>query len=55
MFRPFILSFSILILLISGCDRLSVKDNISDESFQLVNQKGEKSFFLMIFLAQYYW
>lgn len=41
MFRPFILSFSILILLISGCDRLSVKDNISDESFQLVNQKGE--------------
>lgn len=41
MFRQFILSISILILFFSGCDRLSVKDNISDKSFELVNQNGE--------------
>lgn len=41
MFRQFILSITIPLLFFSGCDRLSVKDNISDESFELVNQKGE--------------
>jgi len=41
MYRQVFLSALLFTLIFSACDRLSVKDNISDESFELVNQNGE--------------
>jgi len=38
-------SICVWIVFTSGCDRLSVKDNISGESFKLVNQNGETVIF----------
>lgn len=43
---------SIVLLLGIGCSRTSVKDNISDESFELINQAGEKVTFPDDFLGK---
>ena len=34
--------FGLAVTLLSGCDRLSVKKSISDESYELVNQEGNE-------------